>query len=340
LGADIRTEFRHDNRPSSNGSNAMDASADITAAVFAAYLKCLTKAYLTAHGENPPDTFVADARERVSAAYKVRASRGVGAGFVTIDFLRPGGDRAGEVATLFVDCETASFACDRPASARIGRQAQRSQRRCDFVPVLYSAGEKSDQCDDLLVCLGALAIGQAAESAIPPSGKVIYGEGHRGKTVKVADHLAKTRQIIEAIAPICQAKEPPPLILNKHCPACDFQLRCRALAIERDDLSLLGAMTAKERAKCEEKGISTITQLSYGYRPRRRRRIKPAAPASGPPAKHDHRLKAVAIKKAQIHVVGSPSLSMEGTPVFMDVEGMPDRNFYYLIGLRHETDTL
>jgi hypothetical protein len=32
----------------------MDTSANITATVFAAYLKCPTKAYLTAHGENPP----------------------------------------------------------------------------------------------------------------------------------------------------------------------------------------------------------------------------------------------------------------------------------------------
>jgi len=71
-------------------------------------------------------------------------------------------------------------------------------------------------------------------------------------------------------------------------------------------------MTAKERIKCEEKGISTITQLSYGYRPRRRRRIKPAPPASNPPTKPDHKLKALAIKKAQIHVVGSPSLPIEG----------------------------
>jgi hypothetical protein len=96
-------------------------------------------------------------------------------------------------------------------------------------------------------------------------------------------------------------------------------------------------MSAKERVRCEEKGISTITQLSYGYRPRRRRRIKPAAPTGSPPAKHNPKLKALAIKKAQIHVVGSPSLFIEGTPVFMDVEGMPDRDFYYLIGLRHET---
>jgi predicted RecB family nuclease len=309
----------------------MDSSANITTAVFAAFLKCPTKAYLIAHGETPPDTFVADTLERVSAAYKVRASRGVGGAFVTIDFLRTGGNRAREGAALFVDCETVSFACDRPASARIDRQKQ--ERRCDFVPILYSAWDKSDQSDDLLVCLGALAIGQATTGGIPPSGKVIYGESHRGKTVRIADHLAKTRQIIDAIASICQAREPPPLVLNKHCPACDFQLRCRALAIGRDDISLLG-MTAKERIKCEEKGISTITQLSYGYRPRRRRRIKPAPSASNPPTnnKPDHRLKALAIKKAQIHVVGSPSLAIEGTPVFMDVEGMPDRSFYYLAG--------
>jgi hypothetical protein len=96
-------------------------------------------------------------------------------------------------------------------------------------------------------------------------------------------------------------------------------------------------MTAKERMKYEEKGISTITQLSYGYRPRRRRRIKTAALQGRQPVKYDHKLKALAIKNARIHVVGSPSLSIEGTPVFMDVEGMPDPDFYYLIGLRHKT---
>ena len=75
-------------------------------------------------------------------------------------------------------------------------------------------------------------------------------------------------------------REPPPLVLNRHCAVCDFQPRCRGLAIERDDLSLLSAMTGKERAKCNAKGIFTITQLSYGYRPRRRKRTKPDAESS------------------------------------------------------------
>jgi predicted RecB family nuclease len=36
-----------------------------------------------------------------------------------------------------------------------------------------------------------------------------------------------------------------------------------------------------------------------------------------------------------VHVVGSPALSIDGTPVYLDVEGTPDHNSYYLIGLRY-----
>ena len=104
-------------------------------------------------------------------------------------------------------------------------------------------------------------------------------------------------------------------------------------------------MTLKDRAKCKAKGILTIAQLSYGYRPRRRKRTRPdterstkSAKRTAPAARHDHKLKALAIKKSQIHVVGALSLKFEGIPTFLDVEGMPDRDFYYLVGLRFECD--
>ena len=97
-------------------------------------------------------------------------------------------------------------------------------------------------------------------------------------------------------------------------------------------------MTGKERTKCNAKGISTITQLSYGYRPRRQKRTKLDAEDSknpqtrAPVVKNDHKLKALAIKKNQIHVVGAPSLKFMGVPIFLDVEGMPDRNSTILSG--------
>ena len=133
------------------------------------------------------------------------------------------------------------------------------------------------------------------------------------RTVRLAGHLPKARQVVEAIARERDLEEPAP-VLNRHCQVCDYEPRCRAIATSREDLSLLGNMTEKERARCWEKGITTITQLSYGYRPRRRN-VKSALPHGPPPVRHDHKLKALAIKKAQIHVIGCPDLSIEGTPV-------------------------
>ena len=43
--------------------------------------------------------------------------------------------------------------------------------------------------------------------------------------------------------------------------------------------------------------------------------------------------RARAIREQKIHIVGSPELKIEGTPVYLDVEGLPDRDFYYLIGV-------
>src|SRR5262249_7882766 len=44
--------------------------------------------------------------------------------------------------------------------------------------------------------------------------------------------------------------------------------------------------------------------------------------------------KALAIRENKIHIVGSPEMRIEGTPLYLDVEGLPDRDFYYLIGVR------
>jgi predicted RecB family nuclease len=108
-----------------------------------------------------------------------------------------------------------------------------------------------------------------------------------------------------------------------------FQSRCRLKAVEKDDLSLLAGMGKEERQKFHSKGIFTVTQLSYTFRPRRRpKRMRDKH------EKYHHSLKALAIREKKIHIVGKPELKIEGTPVYLDVEGLPDRGFYYLIGLQ------
>jgi predicted RecB family nuclease len=117
--------------------------------------------------------------------------------------------------------------------------------------------------------------------------------------------------------------------------------------MERNDLSLLSGMTPKDRAKVLVKGILTISQLSYGYRPRRRKRTRPDAERSAKSvdsartrhsAQHDSKLRALAIKKGMIHVVGAPTLKIDGVATFIDVEGMPDNDLFYLVGLRFEAE--
>ena len=222
------------------------------------------------------------------------------------------------------------------------RRSQEAFSSSPFIPVLFLPWDKPNLSDSLLVCFGALALSQAT-GTLRDTGILICGDDYRRKTVKVGNLVARTRQIIDAITASRQGRSPPPLVLNRHCAVCDFQPRCRDLAIERDDLGLLTAMTAKERAKCNAKGISTITQLSYGHRPLRRKRTRPDAEHSTKSAgraatvvKNDHKLKALAIKKNQIHVVGAPSVKLAGIPIFLDVEGLPERDFYHLTGLRYE----
>jgi predicted RecB family nuclease len=302
-------------------------TAAISAATFSAYLKCPTKALLLAQGERPADTFFTHVEQEISNAYRTTVKN-----IPSIDFCDLTRGTRIEKTPTFVDSTTAYYITG-PSEA-IEADGVKTQMHCgEYIPILRLPWEKVGQSDELLVSFCALAIGQATGTKIPPFGKIVREQ--RIKTVETAELLQKTRQIIEAIVSGCKDELPRHVRLNKHCSVCDFQARCRDVAISQEDLTLLGAMTVKERAKCAEKGITTITQLSYGYRPRRRRLTKKTESPSTPALKHDHKLKALAIKKAQIHVVGLPELSIDGTPVFIDVEGAPDRDFFYLIGLRY-----
>jgi len=177
----------------------------------------------------------------------------------------------------------------------------------------------------LLLGFDALAISRAS-GKMPRVGKIIHGRRRLAVTVQLAPQIDRARAMLPQIANQSGSAASLPVVLNKHCAVCEYETRCRQIAVEKDDLSLLPNIGEKERRKQHEKGIFTVTQLSYTFRPRRRS-------ASLPP-KHHHALKALAIRKQQIHLLGTPAFELSHVPVYIDVEGDPDRDFYYLIGLR------
>ena len=54
----------------------MMETGNITAAVFAAYLKCQTKGLLIARGEKPPQTFFVGIENNISEVYKAKFGSG------------------------------------------------------------------------------------------------------------------------------------------------------------------------------------------------------------------------------------------------------------------------
>lgn len=278
---------------------------------------------------------------RIVSTYKSAATRRLLAdpkGAVIWEFGQLSNNAVIEINSCFVDCETVVYDFARREILT------NCDQREDIIPLVFVPWEKPDAFDNLLAAFGALAISQIT-GRLPNEGTLIYGDYYCRKTLQIESHIARTRQVIDDLRATWREKKPPTLALNWHCAVCDFRPRCSGIATERDDLSLLTGMTVKERTKCAAKGISTITQLSYGYRPRRRKRTRPdaertkkSARRNAANAKNDFKLKALAIKKSQIHVVGAQPLNFEGVPTFLDVEGMNDRDFYYLIGLRFERD--
>ena len=217
--------------------------------------------------------------------------------------------------------ESRLHAVERVPSEGRGKPAQ-------FVPIRFIFRNKLTKDDRLLLAFDALVLSQVLGREVS-LGKIIHGDDHATLKVKTSALTSEVRKRIEKIAALLSSPAPPDLVLNRHCAECEFQARCRKIAVEKDDLSLLAGMSAKERKKLRSKGIFTVTQLSYTFRPRRRpKRMRDKR------EKYHHSLKALAIREKKIHIVGSPELKIEGTPVYLDVEGLPDRDFYYLIGVR------
>jgi predicted RecB family nuclease len=164
----------------------------------------------------------------------------------------------------------------------------------------------------------------------PTAGRLITMDG-TAHTIKL-DKSAKA--LLPLLSPLqawttAASPEPPPIVLNKHCPLCPFQRSCRAQAEQEDNLSLLDSVTARVKRRYEKKGIFTVKQLSYLFKPRKRKKRSRKPPLMT----HKVELQALAIRDHKIYLQELPALSRQPVELFLDIEGVPDRGRYYLMGL-------
>ena len=146
------------------------------------------------------------------------------------------------------------------------------------------------------------------QKQLPAAGHIV---GMDGKAHRV--QLESGYKSIKPLLKILQnwyktpPSEPPDLILNKHCPSCKFQQTCRQQAEKENNLSLLERMTVKAIQKYNKRGIFTVQQLSYLFKPRRKRK-KRKNPES---VKHSLELQALAIREQKIYIQEMPELTRQ-----------------------------
>jgi predicted RecB family nuclease len=297
----------------------------IRAEVVSAYSHCPRKAFLIHCTEDrgTPNDYACMLEERASA------------------------NRASYLATLQrTNTSTCSFN-DRAISSGIdilteaNLEAADVAAYCDSLRILGQRGDPVAYEPTIVVgtyrpekeqMLNLSVVGHVLEqlqSKPPATGCLITldGECHR---VNLRPMYKTVSSILERIRGWCgePPMQPPPVVLNRHCPYCSFKNVCSQQAEGSDDLSLLDRMTPKAIRRYHNKGIFTVKQLSFLFKPRRRRRR-----AAARPPHFELEIQALAIRTGKIYIQTLPEIQRSDIELFLDMEGIPDQQFFYLIGL-------
>lgn len=305
----------------------------VTNELFTDFIECPYRGYLRLTGALGRQTDFIELSERLRESYHSRARE---------HLLRTYRDKGKQVCTgvglSIVFADRYDLAIDVTATdgnisirfdALMAAPGSTNTGQPDYIPIVFVNNEKINKEDHLRLALCASVL--IRWNACRPSfGSILHGSDFKMTKVKLTKTLPKADCVLEQIRALDErTSEAPALRLNPHCPTCVFRDDCRAAAIEKDDLSLLRGIKEKEILNLRNKGIFTVKQLSYTFRARKKsKRSNPRT------VKYFHALKALAIREKRVYVAGKLELAITGTPVYIDVEGMPDRDSYYLIGLR------
>lgn len=305
---------------------------EISSEILEAYLKCPTKCWLRASGEQfAGNTYAHWARTHSDTYCAINLKR--------LEANSPSGQLVVSPPTTTILSATWRYATRISVRVATNTLALRSElhalerqptrtngESAGIVPIRFVFTNKLGQDERILLGLDALVLSKSLGHNIE-IGKIIHGDHGVTTQLGLAAVVGDTQKYIDNISALLSSSSPPELVLNRHCPACEFQNRCRQKATAIDELSLLSGMSEKERTRHRSKGIFTVTQLSYTFRPRRtpKRAKNPAKP-------HHYSLQALAIREKCVYIHGTPLIPSSTHQVYLDIEGLPDRDFYYLIG--------
>jgi len=214
---------------------------------------------------------------------------------------------------------------------------------CDVLTQVRSSSSSDGYCYEPTIVVGTYSITKEQElelaftgfvlgkiqKKLPLSGHIVRMGGQIDE-VKLEPHYKVLKRFLDPLREwlITVPTDPPPVILNKHCPSCQFRTVCRDQAEKADDLSLLDRVTPKILRQYHKKGIFTVNQLSYVFKPRRSRKQTKKTTTH-----YKLELQALAVRTNKVYIHDLPALTRHTVELFLDIEGIPDQHRYYLFGL-------
>jgi predicted RecB family nuclease len=195
-----------------------------------------------------------------------------------------------------------------------------------YVPVLFHGGESVRKEQRLFLDVCGLLLSRI-QGRTPGHGIVWHGRECRAMKVRLSPDPRKAELLLRDLQQPREAG-PPRLVLNDHCQVCEFRRRCHDQAVQEDNLSLLRGLGEREVRAYARKGILNLTQLAHTFRPRRKGKRSVRLTHH-----RYHALQALAIRDKRVYLFGTPEVADAPVRIYLDIEGVPDEGFVYLIGM-------
>lgn len=298
--------------------------------IFLDYLHCKHKAYLALRGERGEMSDYGLLQSKLQQDYKVMAPAAFtryNEQFLNVQnaCLTCSDLKNGPLFILDVTLEHDSIAFHFYALKQVPGKSLLGSFH--YLPILFHEDGTIHKQQELLLSLGSLAL-EHIQGVYSNIGLIVGGKELRSRTIHLKKYRSNIQQNINELLAISNNITVPRLILNKQCSICHYEKRCLDQAKKEDNLSLLTGIGEKDINKFKRKGIFTINQLSYTFRPRRiNKRIKP------PKLPYYFALQSLAMREQKVYVFQRPNIAFAQTKVFVDMEGNANGSSIYLIGL-------
>jgi len=195
------------------------------------------------------------------------------------------------------------------------------------IPILISPKEKISKIEKLSIAIKCVILSKICGVEYE-FGKIIYGSELKAVKFKIEPFITEAKKSLNELNKMFKGESQPIIFHKNHCKICEFQETCEKELVEKDSLGLLHRMREKDIKRYNNKGIFTVKQLSYTFRPRRRgKRVKTKTHL------YYHSLRALAIREQKVFLYDKTDMPDVKTKIYIDMEGNTDGSFIYLIGV-------